>query len=447
MTRDVSGAAEAAKLAGRPRRFRFSAEKQPRYTHYLFRYPAKFHPPVARGLLHEFTQPGGRVLDPFCGSGTLLVEAALAGRHAVGHDVDPLAVFVSGVKSKPLRTSALQTTLDRIQEATATLERPAGEYKARMFMDLSRASFIEEAKGLSVPAILNLEHWFRRYVIIDLARLLKTIRAVDAPATHRAFFELCFASIIRASSNADPVPISGLEVTRHMRKLDDEGRLVNPFQRFRRAAKRALDDMESYAGAVDPDSRVHVRRQDATELASPRVKYDAVITSPPYHGAVDYYRRHQLEMFWLDLTKTQGERLDLLSQYIGRPWPPARHPFVKEAEILSARAATLERRIRRTHEQRANAFKHYVVAMTRVFERLAVTLRPGSPAVLVVGHSSWNGDNLNTSQLFAELASPHFGLKDRLWYPVKNRYMSYSRHNAANIDREYVLVFERSNGS
>nr|MDQ4041145.1 site-specific DNA-methyltransferase [Actinomycetota bacterium] len=76
-------------------------EASRRYTHYLFRYPAKFHPPVAQALLERYTEPGDCVLDCFCGSGTLLVEATVAGRSAVGSDVDPVAAFVSRVKARP----------------------------------------------------------------------------------------------------------------------------------------------------------------------------------------------------------------------------------------------------------------------------------------------------------------------------------------------------------
>jgi hypothetical protein len=45
---------------------------------------------------------------------------------------------------------------------------------------------------------------------------------------------------------------------------------------------------------------------------------DCVITSPPYLTAVNYYRRHQLEMFWLGLTHTTAERLELMPRYLGR---------------------------------------------------------------------------------------------------------------------------------
>lgn len=69
-----------------------------RLTHYLFRYPAKFHPPVVRALLERYTGKGECVFDPFCGSGTLLVEASVLGRPSIGLDVDPVAVAVTGAK-------------------------------------------------------------------------------------------------------------------------------------------------------------------------------------------------------------------------------------------------------------------------------------------------------------------------------------------------------------
>jgi hypothetical protein len=60
-----------------------------------------------------------------------------------------------------------------------------------------------------VPAIPNLFHRFRRYVMVDLARIKKEITELTARKAERDFFLLCFASIIRAASNADPVPSPG----------------------------------------------------------------------------------------------------------------------------------------------------------------------------------------------------------------------------------------------
>lgn len=415
-----------------------------RLTHYLFRFPAKFHPPVARALLERYAGADRRVLDPFCGSGTLLVEAAVSGRSAVGTDVDPLAVFVSQVKCRPLQAIALEKSWTTLWPRIERWRRTAFDYTRMRFEDITSEVMLQETARLDRPKIPNLEHWFRRYVVVDLARIRDEIRKVPMPHTHRAFFELCFASIIRASSNADPVPVSGLEVTSYMKRRDEAGRTVDPFALLERAVRRAIVDMGAYEGAATKPVGVSAFRADATRVSARlRAPVGTVITSPPYHGAVDYYRRHQLEMFWLGLTSDQTERLNLLERYIGRPKVPISHEYVRGRAIAAPRARALEARIREVSPARADAFKHYCEAMRRVFTSLGGVLLAASPAVFILGHSTWNGDQLDTSDLFAELAGKQFELDEVLWYPVSNRYMSYSRHNGASIDREHVVVLRR----
>src|SRR6266496_6717419 len=70
-------------------------------THEFYRYPARFAPAFARAAIKAFTLPGEFILDPFVGGGTTLVEARLAGRPALGSDLNPLAAFVSRVKTHP----------------------------------------------------------------------------------------------------------------------------------------------------------------------------------------------------------------------------------------------------------------------------------------------------------------------------------------------------------
>src|SRR6266849_1523167 len=108
-----------------------------RYTHYLFRFPAKFHPPVVRHLIHAYTGIGDSILDPFCGSGTLLVEALLAGRNAVGLDVDPVAAFISRVKCTPLSPRELERAFNALQRDVQRVRRSRTEYDRLIHTDLS----------------------------------------------------------------------------------------------------------------------------------------------------------------------------------------------------------------------------------------------------------------------------------------------------------------------
>ena len=150
------------------RRFRFEASPHHRLTHYLFRFPAKFHPPIARALIEAYTQPGDVVLDPFCGSGTLLVEASMLGRHSIGIDVDPVAAYVSSVKVHRYRMAELERTIGRIRSVLAAVRREESEYEDLMVEDIGPDDLLAELANsgseMWVPEIPRLDHWFRRYV-------------------------------------------------------------------------------------------------------------------------------------------------------------------------------------------------------------------------------------------------------------------------------------------
>ena len=66
-------------------------------------YPAKFIPEIPGTLLDCLPPPTGtRVLDPFMGSGTTLVEAQRRGYGAVGIDLNPIATLITRVRTGPL---------------------------------------------------------------------------------------------------------------------------------------------------------------------------------------------------------------------------------------------------------------------------------------------------------------------------------------------------------
>ena len=418
-----------------------------RLTHYLFRFPAKFHPPVVRQLIDEYSRPGDHILDPFCGSGTMLVEAAVAGRNAVGLDVDPVATFVSRVKTHRYSPGWLKASSDLLCQDLAKSRRLGEKHYVKDFTDITpdELNAAVSAAGLWIPQIPNLFHWFRKYVILDMARIHGAIQALRAPKTHKDFFNLCFASIVRAASNADPVPVSGLEVTSYMKQREEMGRVINPFALFDRSVSKALNAVFEYRQKLDNTSTISAKQADVRHLSTRlRREFDAIITSPPYHNAVDYYRRHKLEMFWLGFTKTQNERLHLMRSYVGRSSIPLRELYPPDEYQLGSLATDWESKMRKSSIVRANAFRHYAVSIKLAFNQFSRRLKGGKPVVMVVGNSKWNGSEIPTAELFAELAAPDFRLTDIYWYPVKNRYMSYRRKNGASIDKEQVLVMQKA---
>ena len=84
-----------------------------RATHGFHTYPARMHPDAAALLIDACPGP---VHDPFCGGGTVLVEAMLAGREASGTDLSPIAALVSAARTgnkalaTPMRSASRKIT-------------------------------------------------------------------------------------------------------------------------------------------------------------------------------------------------------------------------------------------------------------------------------------------------------------------------------------------------
>jgi hypothetical protein len=368
-----------------------------------------------------------------------------SGRNAIGTDLDPLAVFATRVKTRRYDIRNLIQSTRLLHDRLEQLERSPQRYYLGQFQDIEPETAIRtcRAEGIWFPQIPNMFHWFRAYVVVDLARILHEIDDAAIPRSHCDFFRLAFAGIIRAASNADPVPVSGLEVTSHMLELDALGRIINPFDLFRIQVEKAIPGVAEFSALTPRGTWAKSRVGDATKLAAlVKRNVNAIITSPPYHNAVDYHRRHTLELHWLGLMGAAAERQQRKNQYIGCTGVQ-RHPLVLSGTIESPLCAKWHAYIAKESSSRAAAFKHYVMCMQKMFAGAAQRLPVGGLALFVVGHSAWNGYEIPTSDLFEGLAGKNFGLVEKLWYPVRNRSMSYKRRNGADISKEYVLVFTK----
>ncbi len=419
----------------------FTAEPET-LNHRVFRFPARFHPPVVRRLLELYSRPRGTVLDPFCGSGTVAVEALFSGRAAVSTDIDPLSVLITYAKTRTYDLSnlaeivaVLHTELERMQAADEQLW---GCFEH----DIGPIDYEAAAAALTryIPDLPNARHWFRRRVTIQLAAIRSKIEAYAGGAA-LPFLRLCFASIVRNASNADPVPVSGLEVTRHMREREAAGRAINPYDLFRAALSKALDGTRRFQEQRVPGGAARVARADARQLSVRGTgRVDCVLTSPPYLTAVDYYRRHTLEMYWLGLTGSTADRLALLPGYLGRDRVSARHIRFEDTPA-SAVARRWLADMPAVRPERQRGFMHYCAGMTEVLSRLVEIARPGAPVMIVVGDVRFSGVTVSMIDLFEQLAPSGLVLERTLWYPLVNRFMSYERQNGADIDIDRVLVF------
>jgi len=397
--------------------------------------------------LGAFARTSSHILDPFTGSGTVQLEALVRGISSVGVDIDPLACLLAKTKTTPLEIRQLCKAWGKIERSISCYSPGHAQQEAKHGADISKDTYLREAAGLFVPAIPNITHWFRKYVIIDLAAVLSAINAAEIPAAERRFFKACFAAVIRNVSNADPTPVSGLEVT-SIQAERNRRRKIKVFEAFSTRVTSAITGIgelwETLSAGVKC-ANARVLRSNVLQLGkalrhSPEISL--VITSPPYCQAVDYSRRHRLEMFWLGLVEDSDDHSSLAHSYIGRH-------LVRNKDACPSTDFGVKRLDRALYDvaelnaARARTLRGYFHSMQKSFAQLHKVVRKNGTIVCVVGDSSCCGIPIATTDFIVSLVAERFSLQNRFTYAVRNHYMQYGLRNGDGIREENVLVFKR----
>jgi DNA modification methylase len=358
-------------------------------THGLHPYPAKFIPHIPRRLIEEYSSVGDLVLDPMCGSGTTMVEAAALNRRSIGTDLNPVAVLVSRAKTTPLDADS-HRALRRLAEQL--------RFSARE-IEAGRAS---QAARAGIPVFPNRDHWFEPQVASELALALRHIDELECAA---ATYALCaFSAVVVAVSNQES-ETRWAAIPKH----------VPVGQTLDRIAARLETSFGASAkfSALSP-SESAVARADARALPLRTGSVDLVVTSPPYANSHDYYLYNKLRLFWL-----------------GHQVGP-----VQSAEIGS----------RNKHSDLKQGIEPYTTAMGAVLAEMRRVLKDGRLAVVVVADAVIRGEFHDARHLFRLEAERH-ALRLREAFDFAHKVFTSSFHRAFGTPqpkKTHVLVFEAS---
>lgn len=430
-SRAVSGACALPPTESDPRRLRradpswdFRGEDTKYATHGIYRYPAMMVAPVVRRLIEEYSpvKHGGRLLDPFCGSGSALVEGMLHGITAVGVDLNPLAVLLARVKTAPLDGADIRI-----------------EYQAVL------ARFEDTPTAPVNVDIENLAFWYSARSISELARLRAAVAATESGSLRR-FFEVCFAETARYVSFTRKDEYKTYRMPEDKRK-DWRPSVLGCFasvvahnrERVEDFARR-LPERTPAATVIEGDSR------DPNTL--PRATYNLLVTSPPYGDSrttVAYGQYSSLSLRWLGFDRSVVNRTDRESLG-GRPAP-----------VLTPRpdSPTLDRQlseIRAKDPARARDVLSFYADLCESFRTVASRLAPGGRACVVVGNRTVRGVKLETDVILSELFEHECGLRHQetivrgipnKLMPLRNSPSNVAGELGETMANEYILVLDR----
>lgn len=329
-------------------------------THGFHAYPARMHWQVARTVLEAWARPEVTLLDPFCGSGTVLVEGMRVYARGVGVDLNPLALRLSEVKCSLRDAAARARFVDRLESVVeASRERVRRRIRVR------------------APLSAVERRWYEPHVLAELGGLNEEIHRVQPKADRRAL-QMVFSAIVVKFSR-QRADTSAVQVEKRIGK----GIVTDFFERKGRELERRWAELaEACPDAVSP----RLIQGDATNLKKilGKQRFELVLSSPPYGGTYDYAAHHARRLPWFGLDARQLE------------------------------AAEIGARRHLSRGDRRDAVRQWDREVAAMLSSIAEAMAPGGRCVLLLGDGDVSGRRIRADEQVRRLG-PGAGLELRAW--------------------------------
>jgi len=387
----------------------------------LHKYPATMLPQIGIEIFKELNIKSGKLLDPYCGSGSSFasgLECGLTEMH--GFDINPLAVLIS-------KARFTKVSVNKIIETKRELRNNIYEFLKDE----------KNAKTLKQPQITNIDFWFSKQVIDNLTVIKHFIEQIQNENIRRLFL-IPFSETVRECS-----------YTRN-----------NEFKLFRMKSedllhfnpdvigvyfKKLEDTIFLYSNFYFPklDEKIKVNVQYST--FQPKDEYfDVVLTSPPYGDSrttVAYGQFSTLSNEWLGID--YARKIDGMLMGGVKPKQNIQNGII--ADYISE--------INKIDNKRALDVSAFYNDLDFSIKRVAKSIRRGGKSIYVVGNRTVKNVQLPTDQFIAEKFEQS-GFRHLTTYkralsnksmPSKNSPTNKTGKTVNTMLWEYVVICEKNN--
>jgi hypothetical protein len=407
-----------------------SLERQPALKIYGVGFqPAKSIPELPRWFFQKYGKEGDRVLEPFAGSGTTILEAILAKNSVHWLDYQPLSRLICQVKTTKFDCTAV------LQETRKIVQRAASQDKVPETIEFANRDF-----------------WFQTQVQEALSLLKSNIRNV--PDSLKSALWLIFSLTVRKVSNMnDGMILAARRASVEEVPIYNRYDVYKYFQYYAEKVVEALYEWSKYL--AKSGEILELASHDARRLQSEYL-YDAIVTSPPYINAIDYVWASKFELHWLELVQSDADRLRLYSQEIGTERIPP-----EQVKMLGKTGnATLDTILEEIYygskyqaskgqnQLRSRVTYKYFCDMQTHFQESFAHLKPGGFYCFSIGDvSKICGVEVPVADLLTDLAC-EVGFRKIFDFHLllKNRRLNVPRNVqwAGTIKHDSIIVLEKS---
>jgi tRNA G10 N-methylase Trm11 len=415
-------------LASPPSDWTFNGASTRELTHCFHDYPARMIPQIAGKLVDIYGIDAQLLFDPYCGTGTSLVEGMIRGINVIGTDLNPLARLIAKAKTTLLEPKIVDAHISAFAKCAT-----------RFKSDFSQGT--PQIKGIT-----RLDFWFKPAVIEKLLYIKQFIQELRDDALC-SFFQVAFSETVRECSNTRN------EEFKLYRYDEEKLKRFNPdvfaimshkLQRNRNGLVRFMLIMENLKG--QPKSQIYefdtVKGipMDCLKPAS----VDIVITSPPYgdsHTTVAYGQYSRLSSAWLDFQ--EPEKIDRVLM-----------GGTRAKQVEKIHSDSLQRalgQIDRQDKSRALEVASFYNDLQLSIRHVSDVIKPNGYACYVVGNRKVKGIVLPTDQIvrdmfescgFEYIATYHRSIPNKRM-PLRNSPTNAAGTTDSTMTQEYIVVMRR----
>lgn len=404
----------------------FKNENTKEYT--IHSYPAVMVPPISRNIINIVKQimEVDSLLDPFSGSGTVLVEGMLANIKTIyGNDINPLAIFISKVKTNKLdihelkkEVSVLLENINNDYNENIDFYEGADEYCKKSLDITSKNGWGDNAPkylreyiklnkiNFEVPDFKNIGYWFKPRVILQLQMIKNHILTIKKENI-RDFIFVAFSELVRIVSNRRKGEF------KMFRMLPAKVESFNPdvLKEFTYILENNIKKMHSFVEACknnNNNSKVKIFNNNVIDLfCIPDSSIDLVITSPPYGDSrttVAYGEYSRLSLQWLDLFELSQKEIMMLDKRL-MGGVKFRNGF--EFSIPSKTLNKSLNTIKNIDLERAGDVYSFYLDLEKAISSISNKTKKGGYQFWVVANRTVKGELLKTDKIITEIASKY----------------------------------------
>ena len=392
------------------------------FTHCYHNYPAMMIPQIAERLLEKYGRNAKLLFDPYCGTGTSLLEANIKGINAIGTDLNPLARLIAKTKTTKINIQVLELYLKEFND-----------YIFSLLFDFEKINVV-------VPTIKNIDFWFSDEVQHKLA-IIKTFIENIQDDNSKDFFKIAFSETVRESSYTKNSEFKMYKMNANqVEKFNPDvfGIIHNKLARNHNGLKALLKNKNIANSQVfDFNTSNEIKNINENEV-------DIVITSPPYGDSrttVAYGQFSRLANEWLDYKDANQVDNSLMGGKI----------YKKNSNFENKLLNEKLDKIKAIDIKRANEVVAFYLDYEKSINNVAKLIKKGGYVCYVVGNRKVKGESLPTDEITKDFFEKQkFKHIETIIRNIPNKRMP-SKNSPSNIagmtdntmNNEYIVVLQK----